>query len=76
MVYSEYTKKQILIHSSEGLSVGEIVRALKNESITSSQSGVWKFLKKYKDSGEVKQKCGSGRREKLMKEYKRLLIMH
>ena len=71
MVYSEYTKRRILFHNSGGLSVNDIVKALLEEGIVASKSGVWKFLRKYKESLEENQDLGHI--QKLMKELRRLL---
>lgn len=65
MVFSEYTKKRILFYERAGLSIGGTVKALNEEGISSSKAGVWRFLKKYKESGEICRKEGSGRKRKV-----------
>ena len=67
MVYSKYTKRRILFYEADRLSVGQIVKALKKEGIDSSKAGVWKFLQKVKENGDISRKPGSGRRRKVWK---------
>ena len=74
MVYSEYTKRRILFHNnSGGLSVNDIVKALLEEDIVVSKSGVWKFWRKYKESGDIKRKPGSGTHSKVNEEIEKIV---
>ena len=61
MVFTEYTKKRILHHKKVGLGPNDIVGVLEEEGITVSRVGVWKFLKRYEETGELSRKPGSGR---------------
>ena len=61
MVYSEYVKKRIVFHYEKELGCAQIVKALRKKQISVSKSGVWRFLKGYKERGSVKRKKGSGR---------------
>ena len=67
MVYSEYTKRRFLFHNSGKLSVNDIVKALLEEA------GVWKFLRKYKESGGIGRKPGSGTHSKVDERIKKIV---
>ena len=67
MVYGLYTKRRILFHDSKGLSTNNIVKALFEEDIAVSKSGVWKFLRRYKERGNFERKAGSGKHSKINK---------
>ena len=54
MVFTEYTKKRIVYHHSHN----NIVRALEGEEITVSKLGVWRFLKRYKETKTIERKKG------------------
>ena len=55
MVYGLYTKRRILFYDSKGLSTNNIVKALLEEDIAVSKSGVWKFLRRYKERGNFER---------------------
>ena len=61
MVYGLYMKRKILFYDSKGLSNNNIVKALLEEDIAVSKSGVWKFLRRYKERGNFERKAGSGK---------------
>ena len=61
MAYSEYVKKGIVFYYEKELGCAQIVKALHKEQISVSKSGVWRFLKGYKERGSTKRKKGSGR---------------
>ena len=73
MVYSEYTKKRILYYHEKKYSHRHIVKALSEEGIRVSRSGVWGFLKHYKETGAIQRKQGSGRPSTLSREGKELI---
>jgi hypothetical protein len=60
MVFTEYTKQRILYYHSQGLRPREIVGALEGEGIAASKSQVWRFLKRYEETGNTERQ-GSGR---------------
>ena len=60
LVFTEYTKKRTLHHKKVGLGLSDIVGLLEEEGITVSRVGVWKFLKRYEETGELSRKPGSG----------------
>ena len=61
MVFTKYTKKQIVYYHSQRLRPSKIVGALESEGITASKSGVWRFLKRYEEVNTIERKRGSGR---------------
>jgi transposase len=61
MVFTEYTKQRILYYHSQGLRPREIVGALEGEGTAVSKSQVWRFLKRYEETGNTKRRHGSGR---------------
>ena len=73
MVYSDYTKRRILSYDSAGQSVGGIMKELLKEGIRASKAGIWKFLKKYKETGCIQRKQGSGRCTKMSEQVKKMV---
>ena len=73
MVYTEYTKKRIVHYNECNFSTGEIVKALEKEGIKVSRAGVWKFLKRYEETGQLERKGGSGRASILTDEVKQII---
>ena len=68
MAYTEYTKQRILHYNGCNLSLNAIVKALDNKGIRVSRTGVWKFLKRYEENGELQRKKGSGRASLINKQ--------
>ena len=74
MAYSEYTKKRILHFYREcQLQPSAIVKALEDEGIKVSRSGVWRFLKRYGEMGSIERKRGSGRPSVLTDDIKAII---
>ena len=68
MVYSDYVKQRIVYYYEKKFTYGEIVKALEEENIKVCKSGVWTFLRKFRKSGSIERKKGSGRPTKLSDE--------
>ena len=74
MVFSEYTKKQIVFYHQQGLNPATISCALsQEEGIKASRRGITKFLANYCTSGSIARKPGSGRLSIVTPEVKDLI---
>ena len=73
MVYTEYTKKRILHYNECNFSTSEILKAFEKEGIKVSRAGVWKFLKRYEETGQLERKGGSGWLSVLSDEVKHII---
>ena len=65
MVFCDYTKQRILFHYFRGLKSTAIVEEIRREGGRVSVAGVWKFLKRYQETGTISRKQGSGRPSKI-----------
>ena len=61
MVFSDYTKRQILFLRERGKRTKEISELLLKEDIRASHRGILKFLLGYKQRGTIVRKKGSGK---------------
>ena len=74
MVFSDYTKQQILhFHRTEKLKSYTIASRLKEEGITVSQRGVLKMLKRFEEYGTIQCLPGSGRPSKVTAAVKAIV---
>lgn len=73
MVYSLYKKQRIVFHYSKGLKPPTIRRELEKEGIVASREGIHKFLAKFKSSGCLLRRPGSGRPLKTTSEIKAIV---
>ena len=73
MVYTTYKQQRILYYASKGLSSYRIVRVLLEEGLTTSKTGVLKFLRKYHTTGSIRRRPGSGRPTKVTPEILRIV---
>ena len=73
MVFSEYMKQRILFYHHEGLAPPTISNLLLQEGIVASRRGIIKFLKRYRSSGTIARKPGSGGLSKITDEIKQLI---
>ena len=73
MVFSSYKKQRILYLNSKGLKAPAIARILREEGMEASRVGIYKFLKKFEESGCLMRKPGSGRTSKITDEVKRVV---
>ena len=60
MVFSDYTKRRILLLRDRGKRTKEISELLLKEDIRSSRRGISKFLSRYKQRCTIVRKKGSG----------------
>ena len=60
MVFSDYTKRRILLLRERGKCTKEISELLLKEDIRASHRGISKFLSRYKQRGTIVRKKGSG----------------
>ena len=65
---STYAKVRILILYSNGYRAPKIEKLLKEEGIRISRVSIWKFISRYKVTGCVARKEGSGRLKKISPE--------
>ena len=61
MVFSNYTKRRILLLRERGKRTKEISELLLKEDIRASHRGISKFLSRYKQRGTIVRKKGSGK---------------
>ena len=61
MVFSDYTKRRILLLRERGKRTKEISELLLKEDIPASHRGISKFLSRYKQRGTIVRKKGSGK---------------
>lgn len=61
MVFCDYTKQRILFHYSCGLRSTSIVAELNKEGARVSVVGIWKFIRRYEETGSIARRPGSGR---------------
>ena len=73
MVFSTYKKQRILHFASLGLRPPAIAKELQKEKLKCSRVGVYKFLKRYRESGSIGRKAGSGRPSKATAEIKKIV---
>ena len=61
MVFSDYTKRRILLLRERGKGTKEISELLLKEDIRASHRGISMFLSRYKQRGTIVRKKGSGK---------------
>ena len=71
MVFSDYKKQRVLALASQGLKAPTIARELHKENLMCSRVAVYKFLRKYEETGSISRRVGSGRPSKETAEIKR-----
>ena len=70
MVFSIYIKQRILSFYADGLRAPSISKKLFEEGFIVSRRGVYKFLQKYRQTGDIGRRLGSGRPSKITEEVK------
>ena len=65
MVYSDYVKQRILVYYRCKKNCTEIARCLAEEGYSVTKVGVAKFLCRYKETGSISRKPGTGRASKV-----------
>ena len=73
MVFSSYKLQRILYHSLRGHRPPTISRLLRQEDLKASRVGIAKVLKKYRETGCVGRRYGSGRPSKITTEIKAIV---
>ena len=73
MVYSSYKRQRILHHYFQGRNAPTIAKLLLEERLKASRVGIAKFLAKYRETGSVGRKTGSGRPSKITAEVKKVV---
>ena len=76
MVFSDYTKRRILILRDRGKGTKEISELLLKEDIRASRRGISKFLSRYKERGTIVRKKGSGCAAKINDVIKEKIEQH
>ena len=73
MVYSEYLLNRVLVLHEKGLKAPTIKKILDREGLPCTRVGIHAFLERFKASGCIMRKAGSGRPSKITVEIKRLV---
>ena len=73
MVYSDYVKQRILFYRRLGKSYGDISLFLSEEGHKASKLGVYKFLKRYQETGTLSRRPGSGQASKISAKAKHMI---
>ena len=73
MVYSEYLLNRVLVLHEKGLKAPTIKKILDREGLPCTRVGIHAFLERFKASGCIMKKAGSGRPSKITAEIKRLV---
>ena len=76
MVFSDYTKRRILLLRERGKRTKEISELLLKEDIRASHRGISKFLSRYKQRGTIVRKKGSGCMAKINEVIKARIEEH
>ena len=72
MVYSTYKQQRIMFHYLQGHKVPTICRLLQEEHLGASRVEIDKFLKKFRETGTIARRPGSGCPSKVTEEIKSL----
>lgn len=73
MTYSKYKQQRILRFYFEKKAPPTIKQLLAKEGLKASRYGIFKFLQKYKQTGTIQRRAGSGRPSKITAEIKALV---
>ena len=73
MAYSDYVKQRILFYHRSRKNCTEIARCLAEEGYKASKVGIYKFLRRYKETGTIARAPGSGRSSKVNHEIRKLI---
>ena len=61
MIYSQYTQQQIIMLNQQGIKAPEIAKLLASKGTQVTRQGIHKFLYKFKTTGTIARRTGSGR---------------
>ncbi len=73
MVYSSYKKQRILKFSFDGLRPYTKAKRLCEEVLVASRRGIDKFLRRYRETGTIARKPGSGRPSKITSKIRAIV---
>ena len=73
MVFSDYTKRRILFYRTKGYYAPTIVDLLQKEDIQVSRRSVSDFLIRFKQTGDIARRAGSGRPSKQTEDVKAII---
>ena len=73
MVFTSYKKQRILYYYERRFKPPTIKKKLEEEGLYASKVGIYKFLKKFLESGCITRSVGSGRPSKITMEVKRVV---
>ena len=73
MVYSDYKKQRILYYHSLGMKAPSIAERLREERLSCTRVGVAKFLQRFKESGSLSRRPGSGRPSRVTAEIRQIV---
>ena len=73
MVYSNYKRIRILYYYFRGHNPSAISKNLRDEKLSASKRRIAKFLKKYRETGSIARRSGSGRPSKVTAAVKLLV---
>ena len=73
MVFGDYTKRRILFYYNKGYYAPTIVGLLQKENIQVSRRGVGDFIIRFKQTGNITRRAGSGRPSKLTEDVKTII---
>ena len=73
MVYSTYKQLRILFYYFKGYWSTNIHKCLMKEGMITSRSGICKFIRRYKETGSIGRRPGSGRPSKITEEIKQIV---
>ena len=76
MVFSKYKQHRILHFHFRGVRPPTIKKVLAGEGMKASRFGIYKFLKKYKETGSVRKRIGSSHPSKITAEIKPIVEKH
>ena len=73
MVYSDYTKRRIVLFHSQNYKSPAIQKMLLSEGLSTTRQGIALFLKKYEQTGTIQRLRGSGRSSKASAEVREIV---
>ena len=73
MVFTSYKKQRILYYYERRFKPPTIKKKLEEEGLYARRVGIYKFLKKFLESGCITRSVGSGRPSKITMEVKRVV---
>ena len=73
MVYSDYVKQRILFYYRSKKNSSQIVRCLAEEGHTASKASILKFLRRYRETGNITRAPGTGQATKLTDQIREII---